>query len=75
MDWKTDISSLAQTWMKFIGDFGPTVREENRTLKGNMYDGEGGASVYLNSGELRELAAACNEVAVWLDKRANAVPK
>ena len=75
MNWEADIGSLAQTWMKLIGDFGPTVREENRSLKGYTYDGKGGNSVYLDSGELRELAAACNEVADWLDKRANAVPK
>jgi len=73
MDWKTDISSLSQTWMKFLGDFGPTVHEHLRELKGYMHDDEGGGKVYLDAGELRELAAACNEVADWLDKRADAV--
>lgn len=74
MDWKTDISSLAQTWMKFLGDFSPTVKEQSRELKGYMHDDEGGGKVYLDAGELREIAAACTEVADWLDKRADAVP-
>ena len=73
MNWNDDIGSLAKTWMKFLGDFGPTVKEESRELKGDIYDEEGGGKVYLDSGELRELAAACNEVADWLDKRAEAV--
>lgn len=74
MDWNTDISSLAKTWMKFLGNFGPTAKEESRELKGYMHNDEGGGKVYLDAGELRELAAACNEVAAWLDKRAESVP-
>lgn len=74
MDWKTDIGSLTQTWMKFLGNFGPTVHEQERMLKGYMHDDEGGGKVYLDAGELRELAAACNEAADWLDKRAESVP-
>lgn len=73
MDWKTDISSLAQTWMKFLGNFWPTVHEEKRELKGYMHDDDGGGKVYLDACELRELAAACNEVADWLDNRAESV--
>ena len=74
MDWETGISSLAHTWMKFLGDFSPTVREENRELKGYMHDDEGGRKVYLDAGELRELASACNQAADWLDKRAESGP-
>lgn len=74
MDWKTDISSLAQTWMKFLGDFRPTVHEEKGELKGYMHDDDGVHKVYLDACELRELATACNEVADWLDNRAESVP-
>lgn len=70
MDWETDISSLAKKWMDFFGNFGPTVNEKNRELKGYMRDEYGASKVYLEAGELREIAAACNEVADWLDKRA-----
>lgn len=65
-------SSLCNTWMKFLGNFGPTVNVDSREIKGYMLDpddGEGG-KVYLDSGELRELANACNEMANWLDARA-----
>ena len=74
MDWETGISSLAHTWMKFLGDFSPTVHEQKRELKGYMHDDEGGGKVYLDAGELRELASACNHAADWLDKRAESVP-
>lgn len=71
MNWKNDISNLAHVWMNFLGQFSPTVMAKDRTVKGCMLcdSGEEG-SVYLDSGELRELARACNEVADWLDKRA-----
>ena len=74
MDWNIDISALSKTWMKFLGEFGPTVNEQSREIKGYMHDDEGGGKVYLDAGELRELASACNEVADWLDKRATVVP-
>lgn len=70
MDWKSDISSSTKEWMKFLGDFSPTVYTQTRELKGRIRDDK----VYLDSGELRELAKACNEVAEWLDKRAEAAP-
>ena len=74
MDWDKDISNSAKGTMKFLGDFGPTVHAQNREVKGYMHDDEGGGKVYLDAGELREIAASCNEVADWLDKRADAVP-
>lgn len=70
MNWNHDISSLSRTWMQFLGNFAPTTSEQRRELKGYMHDDEGGGKVYLDAGELRELAAACTEVASWLDKRA-----
>ena len=74
MDWDKDISNSAKGTMKFLGDFGPTVHAQSREVKGYMHDDEGGGKVYLDAGELREIAASCNEVADWLDKRADAVP-
>lgn len=65
-------SSLCNEWMKFLGNFGPTVNVENRQIKGYMLDpddGEGG-KVYLDSNELRALAESCEEMAEWLDARA-----
>lgn len=71
MNWDTDISNLAKANMKFLGNFSPAVRPELKEIKGYMYDDEDCCGkVYLDSGELRELAAACIEVADWLDKRA-----
>ena len=74
MDWDKDISNTAKGIMKFLGDFGPTVHAQNREVKGYMTDDEGCGKVYLDAGQLREIAASCNEVADWLDKRAEAVP-
>ena len=70
-DFDKDISDGAKAWMKFLGNFTPTVLPERRELKGYALDenGESGKAYYA-SGELRELAAACSEVADWLDKRA-----
>ena len=63
-EWRA-LPSLALTWMKWLGDFGPTY---DGTLKGYKLgtDGECGKA-YVDSGELRELAQACIAVADWLD--------
>lgn len=47
------------------------MHEEKRELKGYLYDDEGGGKAYLDSGELREIAASCIEVANWLEDRAD----
>ena len=70
MDWKTGISSLAHMWMNFLGGFCPTAHEQKRELEGYVHDADGCGKVYLDAGELRELASACNQAADWLDKRA-----
>lgn len=65
-----DISASARDVMKALGNFGPTVHASAREVKGYTYeDGEGGKQ-YLSSDDLRRIAAACEEVAEWLDKRA-----
>ena len=70
-DFESDISATAKAWMRFIGEFGPTVRADRRELKGRIVDIDGDhVKAYVDSGELRELAASCIEVADWLDKRA-----
>lgn len=68
--WDKDLSKNAKVWMKFLGDFSPTSSEIRKELKGYMHDEGGGGKVYIDAGELRELAQSCNEVADWLDKRA-----
>ena len=70
MDWDKELSANAMVWMKFLGDFSPTCNEARKELKGYMFDESGGGKAYIYSGELRELARACIEVADWLDKRA-----
>ena len=66
-----DISESAKAWMKLLGNFGPTVHADRREIKGVTVDDDGDhVKTYYDSGELRELAAACSEVADWLDKRA-----
>ena len=56
--------------MKLLGNFSPTVRKDDRLVKGYMLDEDGSGKVYLSSGDLREIAKSCVEVADWLDKRA-----
>lgn len=73
MNWDKDLSNNAKSMMQFLGRFNPTVNVQHKTVKGYMHDEDGGGKVYLDSGELRELALACNEVAEWLDKRAESV--
>jgi hypothetical protein len=58
----------------FILAFLRGAYEKKRELEGYMHDDEGGGKVYLDAGELRELASACNQAADWLDKRAESVP-
>lgn len=69
MEWDL-LSIKAKSWMMFLGDFGPTVNAKEKTLKGYMHDEDGGGEAYMTATDLRELAASCNEVADWLDKRA-----
>lgn len=71
-DWDKDLGVLAKTYMELLGNFSPTVKPQDKQVKGYMLDPDGyeGDKVYLDSGELRELALSCNAVADWLDKRA-----
>ena len=73
MDWDKDLSSNAKSMMKFLGRFSPTVNSQLKEIKGYMHSDDCEGKVYLDSGELREMALACNEVAAWLDKRAESV--
>lgn len=72
MNWDQDISKAAKETMKLLGNFGPTVNEQDRKVKGCMCDEEGSSKVYFNSDDLREMAAHFIEVAQWLDNRAGA---
>lgn len=68
MKWE-DLSQLARDAMKELGNFGPTVNVADRLVKGWTCDDEGVGKTYYSSDDLRQIAAACNEVADWLDKR------
>ncbi|PNG11916.1 hypothetical protein [Stutzerimonas stutzeri] len=69
----SDISGSAKAWMQLLGNFGPTVLAARREVKGYTSDADGDVvKTYYDSGELRELALACTEVADWLDRRAEA---
>lgn len=67
-----ELSDAAKAAMEDLGNAGPTVRVEERMVKGYRRDEEGSYKLYRNSGELRMLAAGMREVADWLDERANA---
>jgi len=71
-EWK-DLAPATLEAMKTLGNFGPTVRKADRLIKGCMLTSDGSADfrVYFDSDELRAIAIACNEVAAWLDERAN----
>jgi hypothetical protein len=64
MHW-SDVSDEARITMKELGDFVPTIREDQREIKGYI-DGK----CYYTSDELRRMAIHFIEVADWLDKRA-----
>lgn len=71
MKWE-GLSQEAKEVMDELGDFGPTVNASNRTVKGQMARWQDGEiyRVYHTSDYLRKIASACEEVADWLDKRA-----
>ena len=69
MKWE-DVSSLSRHTMRELGEFGPTVNAEDRVVKGVTFDDGDPCKTYWSSGDLRQIAAACAEVADWLDKRA-----
>jgi hypothetical protein len=68
----SEFSDNAKEWLEFWGDCNPTVRVEDKTLKGYTTDYDGTSSFYVSAYELREMAAACFEVADWLEARADA---
>lgn len=70
-DFEREVSENSRAWMRTLGNFGPTVNPLYREVKGSMLGEHGDAEkTYFDSNELRELAAACTEVADWLDARA-----
>lgn len=73
MDWDKDLSNNAKIWMHMLGEFSPTCDPDKKTVKGYMYDNQGGGKVYFDSGELKELSAACIEVADWLVRRSESL--
>lgn len=75
MNWD-DISNHAKNWMRELGNFGPTVNKPDRLIKGYSACASGDVGkTYYSSDELRELSAACLEVADWLDARAQETEK
>lgn len=70
-DFEREVSENSRAWMRTLGNFTPTVNSAFREVKGSMLGEYGDAEkTYFSSSELRELAAACSEVANWLDARA-----
>ena len=70
-DFEREVSESSRGWMRALGNFTPTVNPMHREVKGSMLGEYGDAEkTYFDSKELRELAAACLEVAGWLDRRA-----
>lgn len=70
-DWDSDVSEDARKTMDELGSFSPTVRVEEKLVKGYMLDRDGEAGkTYFSSADLRLMAAHFVEVADWLDRRA-----
>jgi hypothetical protein len=67
MIYEKDVSDSARLSMLELGNYCPTVNEQDAMLKGCTQDG---VKCYLSSDGLRELADHCIEVANWLDARA-----
>jgi hypothetical protein len=57
--------------MKDLGEFKPTLNPVKAMVKGYTYDAECGHVIktYWDSNALRAIAAACVQVADWLDNR------
>lgn len=71
-DFEREVSENSRAWMRTLGSFTPTANPAYREVKGSMLGEYGDAEkTYFDSSELRELAAACDEVANWLDARAS----
>lgn len=71
-DFEREVTENSRAWMRTLGNFSPTVNPLYREVKGYMLSEHGeGEKTYFDSNELRALAAACNEVADWLDARAS----
>lgn len=68
----TDLPKDVLDDMEWLGNFGPTVKPENRELKGRMVDSDGDVGkAYLEADTARRLAKSLNAVADWLDARAS----
>ena len=71
IEWK-NLPPSTLAIMKDLGNFGPTVNVKAREVKGYMHHDDGDdMRTYFCSAELRQIAMACNEVAAWLDARAD----
>lgn len=67
------LSGNALEQMRELGDFSPTTRASDKMVKDCTLDADGDpGKTYWDSEDLRKIAAACAEVADWLDKRAEA---
>ena len=71
MNWD-DLSDEARAVMEELGNLSPTVNVQYKEVKGYTLDSESGegGKTYWSSDDLRTTARACDEVAAWLDKRA-----
>ncbi len=60
-----EFTKIEKEWLKFLGDFGPTVHPQNKEIKGYMNDDK----TYLDSNDLMSLSNALRSVAEWLNER------
>lgn len=67
------LNQNARDTMQQLGNFGPTTRAHAREVKGWATAEDGFTErAYLDSNDLRNIAAGCIEVAQWLEERAKA---
>ena len=65
-----ELTPREEETLKFLGNFHPTMPEQDCMIKGYMADSDGIIRVYLTSLDLQDLAEDFNSIAQWLDDRA-----
>jgi len=75
LDW-LDLSDDAHAASEAIGNARPTIRVEDKTLKGYCLDDDGSTGkVYHSADDIRRYAKGLAEIADWLDARTLSRPR
>lgn len=67
-----ELSIEAQQWLQVIGNFEPTINTADCLMKGWSMDEDGyPCKTYYNNEDFRSMSHAANEIADWLEERAD----